>query len=202
MYIKNSLFTLSKKLTLAISLPTAYANILWRSIGSGNRALLDVGCGRGNALFWLKCKGLPSNCFTVGVDLYLPYLKLCCKMYNGVILADARMLPFRKNSFDVVLCVELIEHLEKREGKELLISLENLARKLVIVTTPSGFLPQNEVRGINGLRLLRGPKGEIVFKGIVGALLHILSYMSQLFVWFVPAVAFSMICIKSLKYEK
>ena len=52
------------------------------------------------------------NCFSV-------ILGKRHRVYNDIILADARHLPFRRKSFDVILAAELVEHLEKKEGKYL-----------------------------------------------------------------------------------
>lgn len=69
-----------------------------------NDYLLDLGDSNGFFINALKArKGLGSN------------IRLeCCKMINqnGVlaISSDAQILPFRKKSFDYVLCFELFEH--------------------------------------------------------------------------------------------
>jgi hypothetical protein len=53
-------------------------------------------------------------------------------------------LPFTARSFDAVLCVEVIEHLDKADGWELIRRLEEIARRQVIVSTPWGFMPLEE----------------------------------------------------------
>lgn len=47
------------------------------------------------------------------------------------------------NSFDVVLMIDVIEHLDKRLGTELLLKAMNCAKHALYVTTPNGFLKQD-----------------------------------------------------------
>jgi len=54
-------------------------------------------------------------------------------------LCDVRKLPFKQKSFDTVLCMEVIEHLEKEEAIRLIEDMEKIARKKIIITTPVGF---------------------------------------------------------------
>lgn len=94
--------------------------------------LLDVGCGEGQAdSFFLKNQ---SNLKITGVDVNELSLKEakknCPKM--KVQKADIYRLPFPDQSFDLILCLEVLEHLEepekavkeiKRVGKKFIISI-------------------------------------------------------------------------------
>lgn len=51
-------------------------------------------------------------------------------------LFDGRYLPFRDNSFDFVLAIEVIEHMEKIDGQKLLDEAERVSGESVIVSTP------------------------------------------------------------------
>lgn len=103
-------------------------------------AILDVGCGAG--YFFQEVRRRIAPRYAVGVDLFLPFLSACrrTKVYDDVILCDVRALPFSKRSFDSVLCTEVIEHLEKRDGIDLIRQLEGIAERNVVITTPVGFL--------------------------------------------------------------
>jgi hypothetical protein len=57
------------------------------------------------------------------------------RTHDEYILCDVRFLPFKGNSFDIVLCFDLIEHLEEAAGYELLVALEKIARKQIVLTT-------------------------------------------------------------------
>ena len=48
-------------------------------------------------------------------------------------------MEFSDRSFDAVIALELLEHLNKEEGYELIHNMERWARSKVIVSTPNGF---------------------------------------------------------------
>jgi len=54
---------------------------------------------------------------------------------------------FPPKSVDTVFLVDVIEHLEKSEALELLGRTEALARKQIVLFTPLGFLPQEDLDG-------------------------------------------------------
>ncbi len=61
-------------------------------------------------------------------------------------MGDVRKVDFPPNSFDAVLCLDLIEHLEKKEGRELIDKMEKWARKKVIIYTPNGFVLHEDLK--------------------------------------------------------
>ena len=77
---------------------------------------------------------------TVGVAIFLPYLESCRAeaIHDQYVRGDVRHLPFEEKSFETVLCIEVLEHLEKAEGRAALFELERVARRQVILTTPVG----------------------------------------------------------------
>ena len=50
---------------------------------------------------------------------------------------------FPTKSVDTVFLVDVIEHLDKEEGRRLLALTENLARRQLVIFTPLGFMPQH-----------------------------------------------------------
>jgi hypothetical protein len=48
-------------------------------------------------------------------------------------------LPFREKAFNIVLALDMVEHLKKEDGIKLISNMEKLAKRLVIITTPNGF---------------------------------------------------------------
>ena len=101
-------------------------------------SVLDVACGLG--LPMRKIKSRMKIKYAVGVDLFKPYLKECQfqKLHNKYICADVRKLPFKEKSFDVVLGLQILEHLPKQDAWKVLKSLEKIARKQVIISMPIG----------------------------------------------------------------
>jgi ubiquinone/menaquinone biosynthesis C-methylase UbiE len=79
---------------------------------------------------------------TVGVDFSAQALSDASQRHthDSYIEADFRKLDLADKSFDIVLCLEMIEHLEKNEGLKLIERLERIARKQVIISTPVGML--------------------------------------------------------------
>ena len=69
--------------------------------------------------------------YSVGADIFAPYLKecKCLESHDDFVLCDARMLPFKTKSFDIVWCLSTIEHLEKEEGWKLIRAMEGIARQ-------------------------------------------------------------------------
>lgn len=111
------------------------------------RSLLDVGCGSG--IIGALCRIYRETERLVGMDAHPPALALCRRhsFYDDVIDADiTASLPFDDASFDVVTCIEVIEHVTREDGLRLLDELERVGRT-VIVTTPNGFLQQDELEG-------------------------------------------------------
>jgi len=182
----------------------------------GSRSILDLGCGKSSPIRFC------SVSYAIGVDIFHPYLMEAKrkKIHDDYVLGDVRKLCFRNNSFDCVTALDLIEHLPKREGYNLLREMERVARKKIIVFTPNGFLLQNayhnnvwqahrsswvlrelknlgyKVTGINGLYILRGYKSMIRFKP--KRLWKDISDITQKVTYYIPEFAFQLLCVKIL----
>jgi predicted TPR repeat methyltransferase len=103
-------------------------------------SILDVACGLS-----LKSQYMQAD-IRVGVDIYRPYLaKIEATVPYTTVVHDVRKLDevFLDKSFDIVLMLDIIEHLEKPESLALLQTAERLAKVAVIIETPEGFVPQN-----------------------------------------------------------
>jgi len=98
---------------------------------------LDIGCGKGKWGYLLKTSHKPPS-YIVGGDINLNHLLYVKKhkIYEDLVLLDGRHLPFRDGSFDIVLAIEIIEHMGKIEGQKLLDEAERISRERVIVSTP------------------------------------------------------------------
>jgi SAM-dependent methyltransferase len=117
-------------------------------------AILDVGCGYGKwgyllkTDYWYTKSGRRKSALKhfVGVDVYARYLKLVKhhRIYDDVVLCDARYLPFMEKAFNTVLILEVVEHLPKHEGAKILREAEQIADNLVIVSTPAYFIRQKD----------------------------------------------------------
>jgi len=127
-------------------LPFTYPNIIWQKMDKMAKTILDVGCGDGSFIALLN---KDKKFKVIGIDAYKPYLAKAKKtgVYKKLILGDVRKLPFKEKSFDIVLCSQVIEHLKKEEGEELIRDLEKTAKRQVIVATTVGFFPYEPFEG-------------------------------------------------------
>jgi SAM-dependent methyltransferase len=92
-------------------------------------SVLDMGCGDGTLIEMLS-----ADYFKAGLDISHNVLKRVQEKKKALALASA--IPFPKNSFDLVLCTEVIEHLEQEEFELTLVELQRVAKKYIIVTVP------------------------------------------------------------------
>jgi hypothetical protein len=97
-----------------------------RSVVAPTDSVLDIGCGE------KRYKNLGVSSYfgvdsweAVGPDLLL-----------DLAVAD---LPFEAKSFDTVLMLDFLEHVEKQRGFELLQQAQQIARKQIIVLTPCSW---------------------------------------------------------------
>ncbi len=182
------------------------------------QTILDLGCGYNSPL------GCCQVSFSLGVELFEPYLKESQKkgLHNQYLKADVRTVDFKPKSFETVLALELLEHLNKEEGYRLIKKMESWAEKKIIITTPNGYLKQDsydqnllqrhksgwdvkelenlgfKVFGINGWKKLRKEKGLIKHRPIF--LWNLLSGLTQKVTYYYPKLAFQLFAVKKLNY--
>lgn len=89
----------------------------------------------------IKCKSL------LGCELVEKYLDKA-KNYFPVIKFDLNDLKsfelFRNKSFDVIICLDVIEHIEYQQALKIIGQMERIARKKIIIYTPSEFKSNEE----------------------------------------------------------
>ncbi|MEK7550207.1 MAG: glycosyltransferase [Patescibacteria group bacterium] len=109
-----------------------------RVIDTSGKTILDVACGGGLPMQVLKEK--IKFKFVHGVDLFKPYINECRRkgIHDSYSLADVRNLPFENKSFDIVIALQVLEHIRKDESLRVLDNLEKIAKKQVIISMPIG----------------------------------------------------------------
>lgn len=121
---------------------------LWRFKEGEIVSILDVACGLS-----LKSKFIPAT-IRVGVDIYDKYFEhIEAEVPYVVIKYDVRRLEeiFVPKSFDLVIALDIIEHLEKDESLSMIKQCEEIAKKAVILETPKGYTPQDiDIWGYGG----------------------------------------------------
>lgn len=132
---------------LKITLPFSYMKLLRDFVGDA-RTILDLGCEDGRLLTLLS-EG--KNWQVTGVDIFQKNVRSAAKkkIYVNAIKGDAvqvaRKLVGQRKKFDVVFCSQVIEHVDRQKGEQLLNLVDQLAKKRVIIGTPRGFMEQPEV---------------------------------------------------------
>jgi hypothetical protein len=181
--------------------------------------VLDVGCG---CSMTMRQIGVPHP---VGIEGYQPTFEEAKRLntHDELVLGNVTDLSrhFQPRQFDGCVAVDVIEHLNKADGLQLMKNMESLARKKVVLFTPSGFLPQGhtdqgdlqvhlsgwepeemkkhgyEVIGLLGPKSLRGDHHVLkrrpkIFWGVISLLGH----------WFWtrrhPDKAAAILCVKTM----
>ena len=139
--LRLNLDEILEKLSFALpfGLGRAHAKALLSKLDRGAQSCLDVGCGRGAFKFI-------QSFYSVGCDISFPSLIKAREKgyYDNLVRCDVRHLPFKPKSFDIVICVEVIEHLDVSDGIELLRQMEGIASRQIIIMTPWGYFPMKE----------------------------------------------------------
>lgn len=86
----------------------------------------------------LKCKSL------LGCDIWSEYLKVASKFFPVVKIGMDELDRFVSDSFDVVICLDVIEHLQLDIALKAIDHMKRIARHKVIVYTPSAFKTNEE----------------------------------------------------------
>jgi len=177
--------------------------------------ILDIGIGFGIWGYLAHVLRKPS--LLVGIDINLNYLLAAKKhnIYDCLVLASASSLPFREESFDYVLAIEVIEHLPKVAGEKMFAELERVCRRKIVLTTPNGFLeqhpcvaPESEIHKSGwSARELRGKGYKVRGIGLKGTsrlrsrrrltVYGLLNYLSTLITFFFPEFSEYILAVKA-----
>jgi SAM-dependent methyltransferase len=115
-------------------------------------SILDVGCGEGFTLNRLKEHGIGKR--LEGLEYSIDAIKLGKKTYPDIKIkqGDIYNLPYEDNFFDLVLCTEVLEHLDypQKALKELI----RVSNKYLVVSVPNEpfFMFAQLARGKNWSR--------------------------------------------------
>ena len=110
----------------------------------GFGSLLDIGCGENSPIKYVVERG-----YSVGLDTFKPSILKSkrAKLHDDYVLASVSHLCFKPKSFQTAVLVEVLEHLSKSDGYKIIDQIEDLAKNRVLVSTPNGFLKQQEIEG-------------------------------------------------------
>jgi len=97
--------------------------------------VLDAGCGEGFTLDRLRREKIGKT--YSGIEYDQKAVDIANNLYPEIDIkqGDIYKLPFKSNSFDLVVCTEVLEHLDnpKKAYRELL----RVSRKYVLITVPN-----------------------------------------------------------------
>ena len=94
----------------------------------GVERVLDVGCGSG-----VLANRLENTEFSVGVDISSTALKM---VRGPKLICSADRLPFRHQSFDMVVLTEVLEHLTYNVYDQTLSEVCRVSSRFILVTVP------------------------------------------------------------------
>lgn len=117
------------------------------------KTVLDLGCGPSSPLQY--CKNIT---YSVGVEAFVPYLKESekKKIHTKYFNKKIEGIDFPENSFDAVILIEVLEHLSKKAGNEIIKKSYKWAKNKVIISTPNGYFSMGNVDENNFQKHLSG----------------------------------------------
>lgn len=202
--------------------------LLRQSLGNP-KTILDLGCGDGN-LMELLADG--KRWEVTGVDLYGKNVKIASKRSIFIKVFRADLIKFvkkqikKKKKYDVVFCSQVIEHLDRKRGEELLALIDSIARQRVIMGTPREFMEQphgylgdnpHQVHKSGWLEEDFRKRGYKVFgigfsplwseaglirinnNRVLISFYFALSFLLSPIVYFIPKIAAGILCIKDIR---
>lgn len=107
----------------------ALVDKLWKKYGNGSQEplILDIGCGAGTTLKALNRAGRGY-----GMDVSTNALKYCLQRgVDSVCQGDASRVPYQDERFDLVISVDVVEHVDDDVGA---------MREMLRVTKPGGLI--------------------------------------------------------------
>ena len=93
--------------------------------------LLDVGCGRGDVINALQKNN--SRLRAMGMDPFSEALEF---VETPSVIASLPDTPFPDKSFDMVLCLEVLEHIDESKYQPSLMELQRVAGRYLIIGVP------------------------------------------------------------------
>lgn len=112
-------------------------------------SILDAGCGEGFTIERLSKSGIGKN--IEGVEYSKEAMSFGKKLFPHLTIKQGSIydLPYKVNSFDLVVCTEVLEHLE--EPAKALGEMLRVSRKYLIISVPNEplFMLSNFLRGKN-----------------------------------------------------
>ena len=190
---------------------------------AGYASVLDVGCGNNSPLARIS-----KNFYSEGIDIFPDNIKESKKksIHDKYKIGNIKNISqyYKKRSFDIVICIDVIEHFKKDDAIKIMADMEKIAKKKVIILTPNGYFHQNViennpyqkhysswdrkdfeslgyiVKGLRGLKYLRGKLFNIKWKPWF--FWGFITVISEIILYPFPALCFDLIAVKNVRQYK
>ncbi len=152
-YIKHT----SKNPIQRMLIRNFYSNLVNLAKPLSPNTVLDVGCGEGFIMHELTKNGIGAK--IEGIEFSKEAISLGKKLFPNLKIRQGSIynIPFNNKTFDLVVCTEVLEHLDNPQKalKEIL----RVAKRSIIVSVPNEpfFMFSNFLRGKNMLRFGNDP---------------------------------------------
>lgn len=181
------------------------------------KSVLDVGCGTDSPIGRIK-----KIFYSEGIDIFKKSISTSKKkkIHDKYILGNIKNLDkyYKPKSFDATIALDVIEHLDKKDGIKMLKQMKKISRKKVIILTPNGFYHQDhldnnpyqfhrsgwtphdmekfgyKVYGLWGIKNIRGEDAQIKYKPWI--FWAFVALISEPFVFFFPHLSFDIFAVK------
>jgi len=141
---------------MPISYPGALTHIGYSIIRMRPKTVLDIGCGSGMFGFMarqytdLDLRRYPKHSWQTkidGIEVFPAYITdVHHYIYDHVYIGDAIEVLSNVPDYDLMICADVIEHMDEAKGKFLLELMHAKSKKFFVVT-PDRWIPQGEVFG-------------------------------------------------------
>ena len=124
---------------------------------SRNDTVLDLGCGIMQATTNIPVrisgkKSIFKNDFDrslicksiLGCDIWDKYLDITKNFFPVIKLQMDELDKFIDNSYDIIICLDVLEHIEFDQAVKAIEHMKRIARKKVIIYTPSKFITNED----------------------------------------------------------
>jgi len=113
------------------------------------KTIIDFACGFGTWGHTIRSMVVQGGdkAYIIGCDIFKKFLNKNKKYnpYDDLVLCDGRYLPFQSKCANMVLCFEMIEHLDKKTGYTFIADLDDLTKDRLVLSTPNGYLEQHDI---------------------------------------------------------
>lgn len=128
-----------------MTIPFTYPWLIKKIIGRP-KSVLDIGCGDGELM-----SAICQKSWTItGIDIYKKSLDIAkakgiySELVKGEVIRECQRLVKLKKKYDLVFCSQLIEHISREDGEKLINLMQKLAKKIIFISTPRGYVDQYE----------------------------------------------------------